>query len=178
MPCISLTLCFPVHGQIGSLDDIGDAMGGQVCMSGVEFDDLELEARGAAVAKMALFSRVEPSHKTQLVDVLKRQVCPTCLLLHMDLHALAFLLKLLPCVFAGFCHIVLCSTCPATPATYTWSLQLLRVPPCAAMSESIPPARGPADWKMMKPNGEDQLAGHHVMQCAGTCRGYDRRWSQ
>lgn len=59
--------------QIGSLDDIGDAMGGQVCMSGVEFDDLELEARGTAVAKMALFSRVEPSHKTQLVDVLKRQ---------------------------------------------------------------------------------------------------------
>lgn len=60
--------------QIGALDDLGDALGSQMCVSGVEFDELVPAEQSQAVSRMALFSRVEPSHKTQLVELLRVQV--------------------------------------------------------------------------------------------------------
>lgn len=43
--------------------------------AGVEFDDLSPPQQADAVAgALAVFARVEPSHKTRLVDLLKQQV--------------------------------------------------------------------------------------------------------
>lgn len=41
--------------------------------TGREFDDLSLEEKLAAVSRASLFSRTEPSHKSQLVDLLQSQ---------------------------------------------------------------------------------------------------------
>lgn len=43
--------------------------------AGVEFDELSPPQQADAVAgALAVFARVEPSHKTRLVDLLKQQV--------------------------------------------------------------------------------------------------------
>ena len=42
--------------------------------AGSEYDDLDPEARRAAARDLIVFSRVEPSHKTRLVEALKAQV--------------------------------------------------------------------------------------------------------
>lgn len=43
--------------------------------AGVEFDELPGPEQQAALANMAVFARVEPSHKQRLVEQLKAQVC-------------------------------------------------------------------------------------------------------
>ncbi len=42
--------------------------------TGVEFDELQGPEQTAALANMAVFARVEPSHKQRLVELLKMQV--------------------------------------------------------------------------------------------------------
>jgi hypothetical protein len=42
--------------------------------AGLEFDELPNEARAQAVRGMAVFARVEPSHKQRLVELLKAEV--------------------------------------------------------------------------------------------------------
>lgn len=44
------------------------------CAAGVEFDELQAPDQSAALANMAVFARVEPSHKQRLVEQLKAQV--------------------------------------------------------------------------------------------------------
>ena len=51
----------------------------QQALSGVEFDELGPEGQAHAVDSMVLFSRVEPSHKTALVELLRSHVRPTSL---------------------------------------------------------------------------------------------------
>ena len=47
--------------------------------AGVEFDELSPPQQADAVAgALAVFARVEPSHKTRLVDLLKQQVGGCC----------------------------------------------------------------------------------------------------
>ena len=42
--------------------------------AGMEFDDLDPHEQANAVGQLAVLSRVEPSHKTRLVELLKGQV--------------------------------------------------------------------------------------------------------
>ena len=42
--------------------------------AGAEFDGMTPHAQANAVSQLVVFSRVEPSHKTRLVEVLKSQV--------------------------------------------------------------------------------------------------------
>lgn len=56
------------------LDDVGDALGNQLCVSGVDFDDMGQDEQQKLASRVALFSRVEPNHKTRLVELLKQQV--------------------------------------------------------------------------------------------------------
>ena len=60
--------------QIGLLEGTEQLAGSFRCLSGVEFDELDASGQAHAAGNMALFSRVEPSHKTALVDLLKSQV--------------------------------------------------------------------------------------------------------
>ena len=66
------------HAQIGLLDS-SELAGSFQALSGVEFDELDAAGQAHAAGSMALFSRVEPSHKTALVDLLKSQVTPRAL---------------------------------------------------------------------------------------------------
>ena len=53
---------------------------GLTCLTGVEFDDLSPPQQADAVgASLAVFVRVEPNHKTKLVELLRAQVraCPS-----------------------------------------------------------------------------------------------------
>ncbi len=43
--------------------------------SGLEFDELSPPDQAEAAGGLAVFARVEPSHKTKLVELLKQQVC-------------------------------------------------------------------------------------------------------
>ena len=62
--------------QIGLLDS-SELAGSFQALSGVEFDELDATGQAHAAGSMALFSRVEPSHKTALVELLKSQVRPS-----------------------------------------------------------------------------------------------------
>lgn len=54
----------------------GDAglAGAAASMSGLEFDELMPAEQQSVMEGLAVFSRVEPSHKTRLVELLKAQV--------------------------------------------------------------------------------------------------------
>ena len=43
-------------------------------LTGLEFDDLSPPEQADAAAALAVFSRVEPQHKSKLVDLLRAQV--------------------------------------------------------------------------------------------------------
>ena len=58
--------------QVGALEEGG--IGGQLALTGVEFQALSPMDQGSAVARLAVFARVEPSHKSALVDALREQV--------------------------------------------------------------------------------------------------------
>lgn len=57
--------------RIGALDAMDDVSGTSYTAS--EFDDLAPSQQALALRRIALYSRVEPSHKSLLVDALKRQ---------------------------------------------------------------------------------------------------------
>lgn len=56
------------------LDSVYEALPGMHSLSGVEFEELDPEGKAAAVQSVKLLSRVEPSHKSELVSLLKAQV--------------------------------------------------------------------------------------------------------
>lgn len=58
-----------VSRQIGLMD--GSRSEGATSLGGVEFDDLAVESRASAAERLAVFSRVEPSHKSKLVELLQ-----------------------------------------------------------------------------------------------------------
>ncbi len=43
--------------------------------AGVEFDELSPAQQAVAVSSLTVFSRVEPTHKSRLIELLKAQVC-------------------------------------------------------------------------------------------------------
>lgn len=57
--------------RIGVFDPLDDLTGKSYTAS--EFEELPAVQQAVAIRKLALFSRVEPSHKSMLVEVLKRQ---------------------------------------------------------------------------------------------------------
>mmetsp|Transcript_39481 Transcript_39481/g.85944 ORF Transcript_39481/g.85944 Transcript_39481/m.85944 type:complete len:1019 (-) Transcript_39481:309-3365(-) len=57
--------------RIGVLDELDESVGPSKSYSGLEFDKLSDTEKAEAVASMVVFSRVEPSHKSRLVDLLK-----------------------------------------------------------------------------------------------------------
>ncbi|KAG0606337.1 hypothetical protein M758_9G132800 [Ceratodon purpureus] len=57
--------------RIGVFDPLDDLTGKSYTAS--EFEELPAMQQAVAIRKLALFSRVEPSHKSMLVEVLKRQ---------------------------------------------------------------------------------------------------------
>ena len=59
--------------RIGVLDSLDVKVGAGESFTGQEFDQLSEAERSDAVQSMALFSRVEPSHKSKLVMLLKAQ---------------------------------------------------------------------------------------------------------
>lgn len=58
--------------QIGALDGTEPA-GSDRVLTGLEFDELEAMEKTDAVAMMSVFARVEPSHKSRLVELLQAQ---------------------------------------------------------------------------------------------------------
>ena len=67
---ITLNLC----AQIGVLRGDAGGAGAPVSVTGVEFDELPAVEQQGAVDALALFARVEPAHKTRLVELLKAGV--------------------------------------------------------------------------------------------------------
>ncbi|KAI3430776.1 hypothetical protein D9Q98_009188 [Chlorella vulgaris] len=60
-------------GGDGADVESGSGGAGMASLSGREFDDLSPQDQADAVAGLAVFARVEPSHKTRLVELLKGQ---------------------------------------------------------------------------------------------------------
>ena len=49
-------------------------------LAGAEFEAMDSQEQRAVINQLTIFSRVEPSHKTRLVELLKNQVRPfSCL---------------------------------------------------------------------------------------------------
>lgn len=57
---------------VGATDGGGAAS--SASLAGLEFDELSPAQQAQRVASLAVFSRVEPSHKSKLVELLKAQV--------------------------------------------------------------------------------------------------------
>jgi magnesium-transporting ATPase (P-type) len=57
---------------VGALEEGG--IGGQLALTGVEFAALAAPDQASAVARLAIFARVEPAHKSALIDRLREQV--------------------------------------------------------------------------------------------------------
>ena len=72
--------------QIGALDPSSEESGLARVHTGLEFDELPPLEKTDAVAVMSVFARVEPSHKSRLVELLQAQVARTHLLLFLT-HA-------------------------------------------------------------------------------------------
>lgn len=62
-----------VLAQIGALDASQQA-GAERVLTGLDFDELQPLEKTDAVAMMSVFARVEPSHKSRLVELLQAQV--------------------------------------------------------------------------------------------------------
>ena len=60
--------------QIGALDSHEEQAGADRLLTGLEFDELAPLEKTDAVAMMSVFARVEPSHKSRLVELLQAQV--------------------------------------------------------------------------------------------------------
>lgn len=64
--------------QVTALDEGAAGISGVLSLTGAEFSEMSPAAQADAVARLNVFSRVEPSHKSLLVDRLRQQV-PTLL---------------------------------------------------------------------------------------------------
>ena len=71
-PCQSPTF-YPVL-QINALDDSPDSINGLCSLTGSEYAQMAPTEQASAVARLTVFARVEPSHKSALVSRLKEQV--------------------------------------------------------------------------------------------------------
>ena len=71
--------------QIGALDT-QEQSGAERVLTGLEFDELAPLEKTDAVAMMSVFARVEPSHKSRLVELLQAQVP------HMSMLSLCYLI--------------------------------------------------------------------------------------
>lgn len=67
---MAISLC----AQIGVLRGAAGGAGAPVSVTGVEFDELAAVEQQGTVDALALFARVEPAHKTRLVELLKAGV--------------------------------------------------------------------------------------------------------
>ena len=56
------------------LGEAESGIGGHLTLTGVEFGELSPLDQASAVARLTVFARVEPSHKSALVDALREQV--------------------------------------------------------------------------------------------------------
>lgn len=63
-----------LYVQIGALDSHEEQAGADRLLTGLEFDELAPLEKTDAVAMMSVFARVEPSHKSRLVELLQAQV--------------------------------------------------------------------------------------------------------
>ena len=61
--------------QINALDDSVASISGLCSLTGSEYSRLAPTEQASAVARLSVFARVEPSHKSNLVARLKEQVC-------------------------------------------------------------------------------------------------------
>ena len=66
--------------QINALDDVPESISGLCSLTGSEFSWLAPTEQSSAVARLNVFARVEPSHKSNLVTRLKEQarLCHVC----------------------------------------------------------------------------------------------------
>ena len=60
--------------QINALDDSAASISGLCSLTGSEYSRLAPTEQASAVARLSVFARVEPSHKSNLVARLKEQV--------------------------------------------------------------------------------------------------------
>lgn len=60
--------------QINALDDSLDSINGLCSLTGSEYAQMAPTEQASAVARLTVFARVEPSHKSALVSRLKEQV--------------------------------------------------------------------------------------------------------
>ena len=60
--------------QINALDDSAASISGLCSLTGSEYSRLAPTEQASAVARLSVFARVEPSHKSNLVTRLKEQV--------------------------------------------------------------------------------------------------------
>ena len=66
---------------MGGIESPAQASAVDQVLAGLEFDDLPAVEKAEAVSLMSVFARVEPSHKSRLVELLKAQVSPSCMLM-------------------------------------------------------------------------------------------------
>ena len=71
---------FPFVVQVGALESYAEPSAVDQVLTGLEFDELPPVEKTEAVSIMSVFARVEPSHKSKLVELLKAQV--SCLVHH------------------------------------------------------------------------------------------------
>lgn len=69
-----MSVTHDLYAQIGVLRGDAGMGGAPVSVTGVEFDELPAVEQQGAVDALALFARVEPAHKTRLVELLKAGV--------------------------------------------------------------------------------------------------------
>lgn len=62
--------------QVTAMDDDSAGISGYLSLTGTEFSNMSQADQADAVARLNVFSRVEPSHKSLLVDRLREQVRP------------------------------------------------------------------------------------------------------
>ena len=62
--------------QVGALENSSQPSAVNPVLTGLEFDDLPAVEKAEAVSMMSVFARVEPSHKSKLVELLRAQVRP------------------------------------------------------------------------------------------------------
>ena len=60
--------------QVGALESYAEPSAVDRVLTGLEFDELPPVEKTEAVSIMSVFARVEPSHKSKLVELLKAQV--------------------------------------------------------------------------------------------------------
>ena len=71
-PLVERTMSSSMSGQAAA-DDTVDAVDTAAVMSGIEFEEMDEDMQMAAIERLAVLSRVEPQHKSRLVEILQSQ---------------------------------------------------------------------------------------------------------